>query len=363
MRFFCRPVTVVPIVIFVLLGSPAHGDGKPRWTIPRFAVPAATWDGKHAVEGTATSPPWSWHARLTSQYHYGIGLADSASQVRGGLGFGVGLPADLEIGLALPLGYTFGARTNDALGTERHLVGMGEEGPALGDLTATVLWSVFDAGAGGLGLLFGARAGFPTGYHERLMGEGGFSAEPFGVLAFQVLGARLTFNLAYRFRPEHVSWEDDRRFEQDDDIIWRVGVRIPRKYDVAWSFEAEGALGVVTKEGWPSSESRPVFAMLGLDFPLSRLHRLGLLVGAGIVGEAAPTFTGGLCFSWLPVLPDEDNDGVTGGADECPLLAEDVDDFEDSDGCPDLDNDKDGFPDDEDRCPQEPADGFSEDGC
>lgn len=49
--------------------------------------------------------------------------------------------------------------------------------------------------------------------------------------------------------------------------------------------------------------------------------------------------------------PDNDGDGVLDKADRCPLQAEDADGFEDDDGCPELDNDKDGVTDAEDRCP------------
>jgi OmpA-OmpF porin, OOP family len=66
--------------------------------------------------------------------------------------------------------------------------------------------------------------------------------------------------------------------------------------------------------------------------------------------------------------PDVDNDGdvITDAADKCPNDAEDTDEFEDLDGCPETDNDKDGVPDDQDRCPKEPEalNGFDdEDGC
>jgi hypothetical protein len=178
-----------------------------------------------------------------------------------------------------------------------------------------------------------------------------------------VFGSRLALNLVYRYRPEHVSYIDGDRFEQDDDIVWRVGIRIPKKKDVAWSIEAEGALGILTDEGWPKARSRPVWLGGGLDFPLGRLHRLGLNLGFGLNGEAAPRLTFGIYLAWQPVLPDEDKDGVTGSADKCQLLKEDWDGFEDDDGCPDLDNDQDSFPDDEDKCPMEPGDDFSEDGC
>jgi len=64
--------------------------------------------------------------------------------------------------------------------------------------------------------------------------------------------------------------------------------------------------------------------------------------------------------------PDKDRDGNPNRKDECPDEPEDVDDFEDDDGCPDLDDDKDGIPDEDDACrlEAEDRDGFEdEDGC
>jgi hypothetical protein len=63
---------------------------------------------------------------------------------------------------------------------------------------------------------------------------------------------------------------------------------------------------------------------------------------------------------------DNDGDGVADISDKCPVLAEDLDNFEDLDGCPEVDNDKDGIPDDADHCPKEPEtkNGFKDqDGC
>lgn len=58
---------------------------------------------------------------------------------------------------------------------------------------------------------------------------------------------------------------------------------------------------------------------------------------------------------------DDDGDGVTAWNDLCPDRPEDVDDFEDDDGCPDLDDDEDGRPDREDACPEVAA--ATADGC
>jgi hypothetical protein len=63
---------------------------------------------------------------------------------------------------------------------------------------------------------------------------------------------------------------------------------------------------------------------------------------------------------------DRDEDGLDDSADQCPTEAEDLDSYEDSDGCPDPDNDLDTIPDTSDKCPgqAEDADGFEDtDGC
>ena len=64
--------------------------------------------------------------------------------------------------------------------------------------------------------------------------------------------------------------------------------------------------------------------------------------------------------------PDPDGDGLGDKQDKCPLAREDVDRFEDEDGCPDPDNDGDGVADAVDRCPMRPetVNGVKdEDGC
>ncbi|MCB9565008.1 MAG: OmpA family protein [Kofleriaceae bacterium] len=64
---------------------------------------------------------------------------------------------------------------------------------------------------------------------------------------------------------------------------------------------------------------------------------------------------------------DNDGDGIADTADQCKNEPEDMDGFQDEDGCPDADNDGDGLPDTADtQCPNDPedADGFQdEDGC
>lgn len=53
----------------------------------------------------------------------------------------------------------------------------------------------------------------------------------------------------------------------------------------------------------------------------------------------------------LNIKVDTDNDTILDEQDVCPQQAEDVDGFEDEDGCPDADNDQDTMIDTVDRCP------------
>jgi hypothetical protein len=66
-------------------------------------------------------------------------------------------------------------------------------------------------------------------------------------------------------------------------------------------------------------------------------------------GDGCPDYDNdmdGICDPWVtPTLP------VCSGSDACPNVAEDIDSFKDTDGCPDPDNDGDGFPDHADDCP------------
>lgn len=105
----------------------------------------------------------------------------------------------------------------------------------------------------------------------------------------------------------------------------------------------------------------------GLKFNLP--HETQLTVGAFAgLSEEAPAWQGVAGISWSKVVVefDSDNDGIPDKLDKCPEQPEDMDGFEDMDGCPDNDNDQDGIADINDKCPNEPedADGFEdEDGC
>ncbi len=84
--------------------------------------------------------------------------------------------------------------------------------------------------------------------------------------------------------------------------------------------------------------------------------------------SVVPSYGAQFVLGWkgFMVVQDDDKDGIKNNVDRCPKDPEDVDGFEDDDGCPDSDNDRDWIPDSLDKCPNNPEDkdGFEdEDGC
>jgi len=92
-------------------------------------------------------------------------------------------------------------------------------------------------------------------------------------------------------------------------------------------------------------------------------------LGAGLSGGiGAPRMRALVDVVWTPrtTPQDTDGDGIVDRDDSCPSEAEDLDGFQDSDGCSDPDNDGDGRVDAMDACPDEAedVDGYEDsDGC
>jgi hypothetical protein len=348
MRLWLQATGFFVAALLPLMSESATGP------VPVASRPAISGDGNHMIEGIDVGPAWSWHLKLVADAQVGSKPMDRLALFRVRLSGGLALPGRLELGLALPAG-ALRRIGNPDLQPAGLNAGIG-----MGDLDIALLWNAMSREKA-VGLLLGVIATLPTGDEHRMLGEASFAFEPVASLALDMFGTRLSFNLAYRLRTERSYFRD---FEQDDEVVWRVALRVVKRGDVALSLFSEGAVGVATDEGlWPSRKSRPVLLGGGIDFPPVRLGRLFAYLQVGVDGETSPSALLCLGFQLGSVPPDEDGDGIGGLFDKCPLLPEDWDGFEDDDGCPDLDNDQDGFPDDEDRCPNTPAGEFSSDGC
>ena len=130
----------------------------------------------------------------------------------------------------------------------------------------------------------------------------------------------------------------------DPRLGFQFGLRLDARYKVSFGPSTPN-------DGVPTLE--PVNADTGLPNYTGNFNHLELGGGVWIA------FGGG-------IGPDKDQDGIPNRKDACADEPEDKDDFEDEDGCPDLDDDKDGIEDEDDACrlEAEDKDGFEDnDGC
>lgn len=132
----------------------------------------------------------------------------------------------------------------------------------------------------------------------------------------------------------------------------------------------------INSADFTDTEASSLLAMAGAQIRLSdfTIHAGG---GGGLIsGLGVPQFQFLLGLGWAPMkeaekeqvgnVLDPDMDGIENAYDKCPDQPEDLDEFEDEDGCPEFDNDQDGVLDGYDSCVNEPEDkdGFrDDDGC
>lgn len=155
------------------------------------------------------------------------------------------------------------------------------------------------------------------------------------------------------------------------DLPWGVAARFglgggPSASRRHWSVVAELHGSVGLQPEFADELSSPILG--GLSLRMSQLDWSVLVGGESSVngGLGGPRARGVLGLGYAPRVRDEDGDGIEDRMDQCPQVAEDLDGFEDADGCPDYDNDQDGVSDTDDRCPTEleDFDDFAdEDGC
>ncbi len=165
--------------------------------------------------------------------------------------------------------------------------------------------------------------------------------------------------------------------EVDDELFGGVGVGVEVMPRRLWLLgETHAAVGV---QGTGGDVGRPVEALGGARYAVADTWLVQAGIGAGIGhGYGTPAVRGIVSMAYAPQPPpvlrpvtpppavaepepapeppprvDTDGDGLFDDEDECPTEIEDVDGFQDDDGCPDPDNDGDRIADVDDKCPLE----------
>jgi outer membrane protein OmpA-like peptidoglycan-associated protein len=270
----------------------------------------------------------------------------------------------LAVEFALPLAH---ATTPSSLDVD--------DGSGTGDLRISPKLILLGAKrASGLGIAIKAPMSFPTAGDEHEFSSRQFSVAPTLIAEYSARFWRMAANLGYRWLPTRP--ETLPALAVGDGVRWSgaLGFRpYPREFELAVEFFGTNYTDVAQTGTGP----QPVEMMAG--FKVFGAHGLtfSLGVGGGLVKDfSSPELriSGGLSWSMRSAasggtyrsLGDQDGDGVKDDADACPDVREDLDGFQDADGCPDADNDGDGVLDRTDQCPShaEDLDGFKDrDGC
>ena len=369
-------------VLFVSLVLPFAGATVAREA--RAATPPAVdvQTGRPSSDPTAglvleapTVPPrWAWSYGVVADYSLRpVTLREAGDVVRrpvssslgGDLLASMGLGAHLSLGLDLPF---VAAQNGDPLGGP---VGpaSGVPAQALGDLGFTLKASLLDNTAtGGLGLALLGDATLPTGTKTSFLSDAGATLGARALVDYSFLVAGAQAMLGYRGRLEPVSWPsggvESRRF--GGSIPFALGLWFsPRALGIdgdgrqRWELVFHGSvsagpIGPFGAGDPGSSDLSPLMIGAADRIALGHSHDWYTVAAVDVGLDQAvgvPAVRGVLSLGWAPRPHDKDGDGIPDDVDQCPEDPEDKDGFEDSDGCPDVDNDDDGIIDKLDACP------------
>jgi outer membrane protein OmpA-like peptidoglycan-associated protein len=274
---------------------------------------------------------------------------------------GYGIVNRFDLGLAIPVHRVgHGSKFAEAGLPQIQAVSVDESEVALGDVRVVPRVTLLERGtASGMGVAALLPVSLPTGNRDMYGGES-LRVEPRLAWDWAPSGALVAANIGYLVR------ERARVLNTsiDDAFRWGAGVEIPVYKILSGLLEANGAVNT-------GSNDAPTEGLAGLRMRASGW--LAQIAGgtAMVQGLTAPQYrvvaAVGFSQDQTPPAPaDADGDGVLDAMDGCPLQAEDLDRFEDEDGCPDLDDDHDQVTNDKDKCPAEAEDrdgNEDEDGC
>lgn len=360
----------------ILCGSNAWAQESLQWQVDRFEPLPGQGTNILNVASSDVLPHANPHLGVFAHYFNSplilTGLDGTSRELlehalKTEFSAGIGLWDWLDINLVLPVVAWQAGTDLGALGAP----GKALESLTIADLRVVPKIQVLDHGQyHGFGLAVMPLVSVPTG--TDLNTEGELRFEPRLVLDWRHhSGMQLAANVAYAFRPRTRA----NNVIIDDMVRWSVGTRAPLIVDnlavVATLFgdvpfendvdPTRPTLSVDARSANPLELTGGVEMDLGKDLVATLGGGLGLNSGVG-----APEFRIFAGFAYVPKSADKDGDGIADRHDMCPNEPEDLDGFEDDDGCPELDNDGDGILDGPDECPDEPEDfdGFEdEDGC
>ncbi|QRN95703.1 OmpA family protein [Archangium violaceum] len=267
-----------------------------------------------------------------------------------------------ELGVALPI--TYQASQSDGTSPVPALQS-GVTGAGLGDVRLVPKAHLLSAGRFDLGVVVPVL--FPSAGGKAFRGSSSVSARPQLIAEWgNENGLRLVANVGANLqRAEQV-----RNLRTGNELMYAVGAQVPLSEKLALRANLAGAFGLKDQD----MEERPLEFLAAVQYRINPGLAAHVGGGPGITrGYGTPGFRVFAGIDWTqpgehapPPPANADGDVLADDQDKCPTGAEDVDGFEDEDGCPDPDNDGDGILDTQDKCPLQPEtkNGFQDDdGC
>lgn len=283
-----------------------------------------------------------------------------AHQVEADLLAAIGLWGGTQLGVVVPVSYQVAGPGAETLG----VTSLSSLVP--GDIRLVPRWKAFGKDRGPA-LAIEAVISLPTGSEADLQGELEVAFEPKVALEWRFAERlRAAANVGYLVRTPH-------QFSTLD-----VGSEVTFGGGVAFDIRPDKLTLVAEAQGKASSDTDDnktgTILPSELDVALRRTlmpgHSFTLGLGTGLTNDyGTPTLrviAGYNVIDRSAGPSDADKDGIIDTKDTCAKEPEDLDSFQDDDGCPDRDNDADGILDATDKCPNdaEDADRFmDEDGC
>jgi outer membrane protein OmpA-like peptidoglycan-associated protein len=276
----------------------------------------------------------------------------------GNLGLSLGMFRRLVIFAGLPVNLVM--MGDETLGP----AGFGPDGFTVGDLYLGARVRIAGANDGIVGFGFQAAVTAPTAMSahtgQRYAGEANATGHFELALEIRPGPARFTFNVGARVR----EGADYDTFVTGHELTYGFGMSVFAADWVALIGEVYGS-GTFTE--MTVRENLPFEGIAGARFMFGRGFTIGVAAGAGLTrGAGSPRARAVFTFGYAlpereeptpePTVGDRDHDGIPDDVDECPDDPEDIDQFEDENGCPDPDNDQDGILDGDDQCPNDPED-------
>lgn len=266
---------------------------------------------------------------------------------------GIGLGENGQLGIHLPF-YLINNGTFE---------GESFDGATVGDLSLIPKYQFLNPKDSPVGLGLLVDVALPTGDGEAFVGAPSVEATPKVLVDAEFGGLSLATNLGVEITGSSTLGPN---VDVDDRFSYQFGA----EYEIVDGLvDVGGELYGTTplQDFFGSSDESPLEGILGAKVRT----KPGIVIMAGggggfVPGIGAPEFRAFVGVSYPNKVIDSDGDGINDDEDDCPDAKEDLDGFEDADGCPDQDNDGDGIEDDADKCPDKAEDknGYQDDdGC